>query len=112
MTDAASVGLAARICPNCRSMLSIHSMQRTRVKICGVGHVEDALAAARAGADAVGLVFHPDSRRSIQLNARWKFSRRCPRLFSPVGLFVDLPVSAILGCGAIAEPAACAVARP
>jgi phosphoribosylanthranilate isomerase len=70
-------------------------MQRTRVKICGVGHVEDALAAARAGADAVGLVFHPDSRRSVQPQRALEILAALPPFVSPVGLFVDLPISAI-----------------
>jgi phosphoribosylanthranilate isomerase len=70
-------------------------MQRTRVKICGVGHVDDALAAARAGADAIGLVFHPDSRRSVQPQRALEILAALPPFVSPVGLFVDLPVSAI-----------------
>ena len=36
-----------------------------RVKICGVTHRDDLAAAVEAGADAVGLNFHPPSPRSI-----------------------------------------------
>jgi phosphoribosylanthranilate isomerase len=70
-------------------------MRRTRVKICGVGHVDDALAAARAGADAIGLLFHPDARRCIQPPRAMEILAALPPFVSPVGLFVDLPVSAI-----------------
>ena len=40
---------------------------RTRVKICGITSVSDGLAAARHGADAIGLIFYPPSPRLVTL---------------------------------------------
>lgn len=40
---------------------------RTRIKICGVTEPGIAARAAAAGADAIGLVFHPPSARHIKL---------------------------------------------
>lgn len=62
---------------------------RTRVKICGVTRREDALEAARLGADAVGLVFWPHSARSITPETALAVIDGLPPFVSVVGLFVD-----------------------
>lgn len=62
---------------------------RTRVKICGITREEDALAAAHAGADAIGLVFWRASPRAIDpLRAR-EIAGAVPPFVAKVGLFVD-----------------------
>ncbi len=62
---------------------------RTRVKICGITRVEDALAAARAGVDAIGLVFDPASPRCVGLDQAAAIGRALPPFVTVVGLFVD-----------------------
>ena len=61
----------------------------TRIKICGITRLEDALAAARAGADALGFVFHAPSPRDIDLERARTIIARLPPFVSVVGLFVD-----------------------
>ncbi|HRP46299.1 MAG TPA: hypothetical protein PLT07_02010, partial [Trueperaceae bacterium] len=36
-----------------------------RIKVCGITRPEDAEVAERAGADAIGSIFVPDSKRQI-----------------------------------------------
>jgi phosphoribosylanthranilate isomerase len=62
---------------------------RTRVKICGITRVEDALAAARSGADAIGLVFYAKSPRAVSLEQAQAVVRALPPFITTVGLFVD-----------------------
>jgi len=61
----------------------------TAVKICGITRVEDALAAAHAGAHAIGLVFHPASPRFVDVARAREVSERLPPFVTAVGLFVD-----------------------
>jgi phosphoribosylanthranilate isomerase len=60
-----------------------------RVKICGITSAEDGLTAARAGADAIGLVFWPRSPRHVGLDQARAISRAVPPFVLRVGVFVD-----------------------
>jgi phosphoribosylanthranilate isomerase len=70
-------------------------MIRTRVKICGITRVQDGLAAARAGADAIGLVFYSASPRAVSIDAANRIIRELPPFITKVGLFVDATASDI-----------------
>ena len=74
-----------------------------RVKICGITRWEDALAAAEAGADAVGFMFYQPSARYLSIEAAAAITRRLPPFVARVGVFVnaveDLVRHAVEQCG-------------
>jgi phosphoribosylanthranilate isomerase len=71
------------------------STMATAVKICGITRVNDALTAARLGADAIGLVFHAGSPRNITAERALDIVRSLPPFITSVGLFVDAEVDAV-----------------
>lgn len=66
---------------------------RTRIKICGITRVEDAISATEQGVDAIGLVFYPDSPRSVSITQAKAIADALPPFVSIVALFVN-PTSA------------------
>lgn len=62
---------------------------RTRVKICGITRPGDALAAAQAGADAIGLVFYPPSPRYLGTERAVEIRDALPPFVQTVALFVN-----------------------
>ena len=68
---------------------------RTRVKICGITRSEDALAAARAGADALGFVFYPPSPRHVEVEQAARIVRELPPFVTSVALFVNADADTI-----------------
>ena len=60
----------------------------TWVKICGTTNLEDARAAAEAGADALGFVF-AESPRRITPEAAAEITGKLPEEMDRVGVFVD-----------------------
>ena len=65
-------------------------MTAVRVKICGITQVKDALAAAAAGADAIGLVFYAKSPRAVSIEQARAIIAALPPFVTTVGLFVDI----------------------
>lgn len=74
-----------------------------KVKICGITNLPDGMAAAEAGADALGFVFYDQSPRRISVEAAAGLIRQLPPFVMKVGVFVNAPedrvVHAIRECG-------------
>jgi phosphoribosylanthranilate isomerase len=99
-------------------------LRRTRIKICGITQVDSALAAADAGADAIGLVFYANSSRAVSAAQAAAICAALPPFVSTIGLFVDasadeinavldaVPLSALQFHGAEAPDFCARFARP
>lgn len=102
--------------------MSAAPYRHTRVKICGLTREADIDAAVAAGADALGFVLWPGSKRAVDLERLRVLSARVPAFVTRVGLFVDQPPALIEACAPYLDllqfhgdesPEACATApRP
>ncbi len=71
----------------------------TKVKICGITCLEDALAACDAGADALGFVFAPEARkrnRYIEPDAAREIICQLPPFVTAVAVVVNEPIDRLL----------------
>lgn len=66
-----------------------------RIKICGITRTDDAMAAAEAGADAIGLIFVPGSPRYLEMDAARRILACLPPFVTPVGVFMDAPLAEV-----------------
>ncbi|MHC1479782.1 phosphoribosylanthranilate isomerase [Frateuria aurantia] len=64
-------------------------MSRTRIKFCGMTRVEDALAAAELGVDAIGVIFATRSPRRASLEQAQAIHEALPVFVDLVALFMD-----------------------
>jgi phosphoribosylanthranilate isomerase len=74
-----------------------------KVKICGITNRSDGMAAAEAGADALGFVFYESSPRRVAIESAAEIGRELPRGVLKAGVFVNAPEEfvrrAISQCG-------------
>ena len=62
---------------------------RTRIKICGITSPEIARHAVDAGADAIGLMFYPNSSRYLTIDQAIEINRKALPFVAQVGVFVN-----------------------
>ena len=70
--------------------------ERLLVKVCGTTSVHDALLSAEAGADAIGLIFAPGSRRRVEVQAARRISLSVGAGVARVGVFMNQPLDEVL----------------
>lgn len=70
---------------------------RIKVKMCGITSPKDAAMAAEAGADYIGMIIWPHSKRSVCLSIAKEISKVAREYGAlPVGVFVDDDAETIL----------------
>ncbi|PRY63934.1 phosphoribosylanthranilate isomerase [Vreelandella songnenensis] len=72
--------------------------QRTRIKFCGFTRADDIARAVSLGADALGFVMWPASKRGITPDQLAALTESVPAFVTRVGLFVDQPAELIKAC--------------
>jgi phosphoribosylanthranilate isomerase len=63
--------------------------QRTRIKVCGITRIQDAVYVADSGGDAIGLIFHQPSHRAIGLEQALEIRRALPPFVAVTAVFLD-----------------------
>jgi phosphoribosylanthranilate isomerase len=67
----------------------------TWIKICGMTNLDDALAAADAGADAIGFVFYERSPRFITPECAHSICSKLPPTLEKIGVFVNPTIDCV-----------------
>jgi phosphoribosylanthranilate isomerase len=67
----------------------------TRIKICGITRIADALASVTSGAHALGLVFHHKSPRHVSVQQAAQVAAALPPFVTLTGLFVNAPAAVV-----------------
>ena len=75
--------------------------RRTRVKICGMTRLDDALTAVSHGVDALGFIFYHKSPRCVELAAAKNIIQSLPPFVDKVGVFVNASLDEVKEAAAV-----------
>ena len=67
-----------------------------KIKLCGVRTIEDALLCAAEGADEIGVIFAPKSKRRVTVAEARAIRDALPARLPLVGVFLDAPLDEVL----------------
>lgn len=70
-------------------------LNRTRIKVCGITRPQDAQAIVALGVDALGMILHANSPRTISVEQAQQIRAQVPVFVTLVGVFVDCPTDTI-----------------
>ena len=79
--------------------LSKDNKIKPKIKICGITNIQDALLAAKLGADFIGLIFYDKSKRFVEDNTAKEICDELSNKFvdiKKVGVFVDEKIEKIV----------------
>lgn len=74
---------------------------RIRVKVCGLTTLADSLVAVQAGADALGFIFFPGSRRFVEVRTACDWMINLPKEVSKVAVLVDPALDDVIRTAAL-----------
>ena len=75
----------------------------TKVKICGITNVDDAVAAMDMGADMLGFNFYPDSPRYVTPEQAMGIINKLPAFIDTAGVFVNASIEQIHETNAVCQ---------
>ncbi|MGH7902225.1 MAG: phosphoribosylanthranilate isomerase [Thermodesulfobacteriota bacterium] len=67
----------------------------TKIKVCGITNLEDALSATDLGADALGFIFYENSKRYINPEKARHIRFKLPPFTTTVGVFVNQDINEV-----------------